>query len=515
MGVQKTKRGDFAALIKAINHSLAERKLGEDLLSALESAKKYFELHFDHDRLQAELESERSKSKRILQASIELSEERDIQKLCNKILSTMRSLVHAEGASLYLVSGQELIFSHVQNEVFNPKFKGARLPLDATSMAGACAIRRQIIHVPDAQNITDSFRMNTTLDEKTGYQTRSALCFPLLKTNQELVGVIQLINSKRESGFSDEDIGIGRALSGSIAISLETSLLYKNIEELFEGFIKASVVAIESRDPTTSGHSERVADLTLNLARAVTDSDAPVFRHIRFNEKHLKEIRYAALLHDFGKIGVPEAVLLKETKLYPHELTAIEHRLKLLMVAHPNEQKELKELWSHILEANKPSVVHKDIQADLDRWLNQKRRVLEEELSLLTSDEWKKLTITKGSLSPEDRAQIESHVSHTYRFLKQIPWTRELARIPDIAHAHHEKLDGSGYPQKLHAQEIPFESQMMAITDIYDALTAHDRPYKRAVPIPRAIEIIRAEALARKLNQDLVELFAAQCAKPR
>jgi HD-GYP domain-containing protein (c-di-GMP phosphodiesterase class II) len=471
------------------------------------------ELRAENERLLERMRFETEKLEQLLSASLELSNERDGSKLCDKILTLMRSLSQAEGASLYLADEKNMLhFSHVQNEKVQAEYKHFSLNIDETSMAGACAVRKKIIHVPDVSKIpsNETFKFNAKFDEKSSYKTKSLLCFPLLKSTEELVGVIQLVNSKRDTGFTEQDIELGTALSVHIAVSLETALLYESIENLFEGFIKASVTAIESRDPTTSGHSERVAKFTVNLAQAVSLSEQPAFREMRFNETQLRQLRYASLLHDFGKIGVPESVLLKQKKLFPTELREIELRIKLLKMAKPENAEELEQLWQTILKTNEPTVVTERAAHDLAEYIDKSYLVLGDQIPLLRKEEWVKLSIPKGSLSKEDRAQIESHVTHTYKFLSQIPWTRDLKAIPNIARSHHEKLDGTGYPQQLKQQEIPFESQIMAITDIFDALTAPDRPYKKSLPPEKAIAILFDDAKQNKVNKELVQLFAEQ-----
>lgn len=464
-----------------------------------------------NEHLEIKMRGETERFKLILNASLELANERDTSKLCDKVLTIIRSLCAAEGASLYLADNDEhvLWFSHVQNEKIQMETQHFKLPIDDSSMAGACAIRKKIIHVADVYQIPEgeTFKFNQSFDKRASYRTTSILCVPILKSTEELVGVIQLINSKRNSGYTQEDIEIAKGLSAHIAVALETALLYQNIEQLFEGFIKASVTAIESRDPTTSGHSERVAKLTVRLAEEVSDCQQPEFKDKTFNRDELKQLRYASLLHDFGKIGVPEPILLKEKKLFKEELRDIELRLKLLRLSQPERAGEFEQLWKEILSANEPSVVFEKAKSDLSKYVDQFAQVLGENIPLLTSDEWKRLSISKGSLTQDDRLQIESHVIHTFKFLEKIPWTGNLTRVPEIAKSHHEKLDGTGYPLGLKQEKIPFESQIMAITDIWDALTAADRPYKKSVPRDRAILILKEDASKGKINSELVRLF--------
>jgi HD-GYP domain-containing protein (c-di-GMP phosphodiesterase class II) len=308
---------------------------------------------------------------------------------------------------------------------------------------------------------------------------------------------------------------------------------------LFEGFVTAAVTAIESRDPTTHGHSGRVATMSVGLAEAVDRAGGGPYASVRFSRAQLRELRYAGLLHDFGKVGVREEVLIKEKKLYPPDLQLIEHRFALLIqnaelefermrAKHLLERGrerydetvlalearlrarrvELERYRQAILTANEPTILAEGSFAELQRlaretYLDQHG----DEQPLLTERELRFLSISKGNLDDAERREIESHVNHTYRFLQQIPWTRELRGIPDIAYGHHEKLNGQGYPRQIGAREIPVQTRMMTIADIYDALTASDRPYKRAVSVTQALDILHAESREGLLDRDLLTTF--------
>jgi response regulator RpfG family c-di-GMP phosphodiesterase len=324
-------------------------------------------------------------------------------------------------------------------------------------------------------------------------------------------------------------------------VALQNSRLLENIQALFEGFVQASVTAIESRDPTTSGHSFRVADLTVALATAADRSEQPAFRELHFSAEEMREIRYASLLHDFGKVGVREEVLVKAKKLFPNHLDLIKQRAELIkrgVQLRYGQRKidllmregrdgalaeigqsdgelaaalaELDEHLRAVISANEPSVMPQDVASRIhDLPLLAYEDHLGERHALITPDEAKMLSIPRGSLTPEEFKQIQSHVVHTFQFLIQIPWTKELRRIPEIARSHHEKLNGSGYPEGVRADKIPVQARMMTISDIFDALTARDRPYKAAMPVDRALDIINYERNAGLLDSDLFDLFLA------
>jgi response regulator RpfG family c-di-GMP phosphodiesterase len=298
------------------------------------------------------------------------------------------------------------------------------------------------------------------------------------------------------------------------------------------------VTAIEARDPSTSGHSFRVAELTVALAEVVDRCEAGPYRMLKFRDDELMELRYASLLHDFGKVGVREHVLVKAKKLYPADLDRIRHRVELLkrdLALRAGRRKleralggtsdyaehaaridaeltaALAELDRHldlIAVANEPAVQAQAFMAEILRLASQTWEDADgTPRMVLTPDEARVLAIPRGSLTDEERVAIQQHVVHTYQFLTQIPWTKELRRVPEIARAHHEKLDGTGYPYGARADEIPVQSRMMAIADIYDALTASDRPYKKALRAEEALTILDTERRAGALDSALLDLF--------
>ncbi len=412
------------------------------------------------------------------------------------------------------------------------------------------------INLPDAYRIPPSrpYRFNDSFDRNSGYRTRSVLTLPMRNARDQILGVLQLINCKRNpaarlrtaSDVKREVVAfpltaekLGLSLASQAAVAYENSKLYDEIQRLFEGFVGAAVTAIEQRDPATSGHSFRVSSLTLGLAETVDATEAGKYKDARFTREQMKEIRYAALLHDFGKVGVREDVLVKAKKLYPWQLDLVKSRfdfirkeieagttrrkLELLLErgreAAANELaaidkeftrrlKEIDEDLKFVLEINEPTVLH---SAVFDRIHKIARHTFTdikgESQPVLNATEVAMLSIPRGSLDEDERRQIESHVTHTYDFLAQIPWTRELRRIPQIARAHHEKLNGTGYPLGLRDADIPLPTKMMTICDIFDALNAADRPYKAAVPVDRALKILDESVRDNELDAELYRLF--------
>jgi HD-GYP domain-containing protein (c-di-GMP phosphodiesterase class II) len=478
---------------------------------------------------------------------IRLSAERDPQALLELILTTARRITGSDAGSLYLVDERadgtrELVFALAQNDTVEVPFRTARLPLDRRSVAGYVALTGEPVNLADAYALPpDSpFTINRSFDEQTGYRTRSMLVVPMRTPQGEMLGALQLINC-RAGRFSPRHEMLAGSLASQAAVALANSRLYESVQALFEGFVSAAVTAIESRDPTTSGHSFRVAELTVGLAEAVNRTPTGPYAGRRFSADELRELRYAALLHDFGKVGVREHVLLKAKKLYPAELERIRHRVTLLkreVELRAARQKlgdvlargrrgfarraalvdaeaaarlaELDQALARVLAANEPSVLPREVLAELQDLARPRfEDASGRRHAVLTAEEAEILAIPRGSLTAAEMEEMRSHVVHTREFLSRIPWTRELRRVPQIAGAHHERLDGSGYPRGLRAPDIPIQARMMTIADIYDALTAADRPYKKAVPVEHALDILQAERRAGAVDGDLLDLFIA------
>lgn len=526
----------------------------------IEKAFENLEFDREHEKTLHKLQLAASELETLNRIGMALSTERSTDALLELILTKSREITVADAGSLYLAEeeaggAKHLVFKLTQSDSHSVPFRQFTLPIDTTSIAGYAAATGEILNIPDAYRIrTLPFRMNRDFDRKFGYRTKSMLVVPMKNQKDEVIGVLQLINAKKNAqaklispalvaaeviSFSRRSQELASSLASQAAVALENNLLYQDIQRLFEGFVKASVTAIEARDPTTFGHSERVAKLTVGLAEAVDRSDSGPYKDIHFSGQEIQELRYASLLHDFGKVGVREDVLVKAKKLYPDKLELIKkrflyirkslelegYRKKLDFVlregnqnfaqtfseidsAQNEELARLDDFLQQILQADEPSVLPQKTSerlVEIAGWTFEDPSGPHE--PLLTQDEFRFLSIPKGSLDPDERLQIESHVLHSFRFLSQIPWTKELKKIPEIARAHHEKLDGSGYPYHMKADEIPFESKIMTISDIFDALTARDRPYKRAVPVERALDIIGQEVKSQLLDPNLFHLF--------
>ncbi|HEY7818376.1 MAG TPA: HD domain-containing phosphohydrolase [Vicinamibacteria bacterium] len=542
-----------------------------ELLRTLRNASHYLENQLRLEESQARAEQKARELGELHEIGIALSAEHDHHRLLSLILGKAREITNADAGSLFLVAsldmpietpertvervgGRWLRFRLAQNDSRALRFEEDILAIGPGSIAGYVAETGETLNLEDAYTPSPEkpFAINRSFDETISYRTRSMLTIPMQNHEGECIGVLQLINKKRRRDtvlegpssfdsevlpFDEHDERLVRSLASQAAVSIENNNLYLQRENLFARFVDAAVQAIESRDPTTQGHSRRVAEMTAELARVVNVTTRGPYGPLHISDEQIRELRYAALLHDFGKVGVKEKVLRKATKLYHGELNIVRQRFKTIRrtlesryyrcmldrllskgATHEDIEALERELTrelelverarSAVEEANKPTVTH----YSAFEFIEQLGSVTYDDLdgstkSYLEPEEIVSLTVARGTLTEPERRQIESHVNHTYDFLSTIPWTRDLQDIPELARSHHEKLDGSGYPAGLTAADIPPQTRMMTISDIFDALTAKDRPYKPAVPTAKALAILEEDAGKERIDRHLLDLF--------
>ncbi len=473
-------------------------------------------------------------SDRLLQIGVALSAERDVTKLQQTIVRNARELTRADSGSLYLLEEGEngervLRFAVAQT---GPDDRGAYLnailPLSRTSISGYVALSGETVRIDDAYAVPENaeYRVNRSFDKANGYRTMSVLAEPMRDHEDTIVGVIMLINRKPDfdvvltspahteevvQPFSSRDEHVLRSLASQAGVALENKALLDSIQDLFEQFVRASVKAIEVRDKSTQGHSSRVADLTCLQAEAVNAVRTGIFADLHFNADQVREMRYASLLHDFGKVAVPEYIFGKAKKLPDGRIDAI--RLRFLLAIEQttdvHQREELRALLSHVENANEPRIISMEIGNVLDALARMTYRDLDGERPLLDRAELEFLRIPRGSLSGEERRKMEQHVTQSFYFLREIPWSKTpWQNVPEMAYGHHEHLDGTGYPRGLRGAEIPPQVRMLTISDVFDALTANDRPYKPSLPVERALDILVREFADRgKIDRDLLDLF--------
>ncbi len=517
------------------------------------------------EQLREELSRSRHALREMSKVGMALMGERDPKALFDLILTQARSLTSSDAGSLYLVEkgpdgGQLLHFIASQNDTLpelpSPTF---RLPLDDTSLAGYAATTGEPLIFDDVYELPDGvpFSFNReAFDLKFGYRAKGMLIVPMIDHRDRVVGVLQLINRKSDTAakirtdedsdhwvlpYRDREVDIVSSLAGQAAVAIENGRLYQDIENLFAGFIEAAVTAIDRRDPTTSGHSVRVTELTCDMAELINRQTTGPFADVLFTDPELKQLRYAGLLHDFGKVAVREEVLVKQRKLSPVLEEKVRSRFAMIRVLKRLEAAEarsevvaekglaaavaeleqierrlqdalarVEHYWKAVQDANIPKVLD---EASADILLEIANATFVDfdgqTCSFITPEELHFLQIRRGSLDEAEREQIQSHVVHSYDFLLQIPWTEDLSRVAEIVRGHHEKLDGTGYPDGVTGDQLSLETRIMTVCDIFDALTASDRPYKRAMPVEKALQILEWEANDGMLDKDVVELFSS------
>ena len=512
--------------------------------------------------LRRELEEARAQLMELNKIGMALMSEREPDKLLGLILTQARRLSSSDAGSLYLVETDEvggleqLHFLRSQNDTLphlpSPDFT---LPLDETSIAGYVASTGEPLVLDDVYEMPADlpFSFNkAAFDEKYGYRAKSMLVVPMVDHRDRVVGVLQLINRKSDTEaairtdedsdqwvlpYTDQEVSIVQSLAGQAAVSIENGRLYQDITHLFEGMVKAASTAIDQRDPSTAGHSRRVTKLSCLTAELVNAQTDGPFKDVHFTAQELKQLEYAGYLHDFGKVGVREEILVKAKKLplvlqavvearfqlirRTIEVDAIQAKVDLLSakgledptaIAELDERlaadlAALAEYRTAVEEANIPRVLP-EAAAGVLREIAGKTFTAPDgtEQPYLTEQELHYLSIPKGSLDDSERKQIESHVVQSCDFLSRIPWTEEFSRLIEIVRGHHEKLNGRGYPDGVTGEHLSLETRIMTVCDIYEALTAN-RHYKRGLPVDKALSILRMEAGEGALDPDVVELF--------
>jgi HD-GYP domain-containing protein (c-di-GMP phosphodiesterase class II) len=487
---------------------------------------------------------------------IALSGEPNAGRLLERILSEAQAITHADGGTLYLLRDEDgvprLEFVLMHNQSLHLAQGGTAGPIDLPPIhlyleggaenhhhvAAHAALSKKVVNVVDAY-ASEAFDFSGTkrFDEKNGYRSVSFLTIPLLNHTNEVIGVLQLVNARHPQThevvpFSEYVEPLARALASYAAIALNNLLLVEELKRLLDAFIKVIAAAIDAKSPHTSGHCQRVPLLTELIARAACDDDQD-FADFHFDEDEWYELHVAGWLHDCGKLATPDSVLDKSTKLHTlHDrIHDVETRFAVL-----RQQKEVTTLRA-ILEAPERRQQLEDRLADdlaeladdlaFLRHANKGGEFMAEESKarvnklaqlswldsdgnpqpLLSDDEVYNLCIERGTLTAEERQVINNHMTVTIRMLESLPFPRKLRRVPEYAGGHHEKMDGTGFPRGLTREQMSIPARMMAIADIFEALTAKDRPYKDPMKISQALSIMKKMRDVNHIDPDLYALF--------
>ncbi len=531
-----------------LNNLAGDHILNDLLGSVIKSVKLYAENQISQIKKQAEI-------------GLALSMEKDLNKLLDMIVGAARSLSNADAGTLYILSNDKkrLCFKILQNETLKAKLKGAEnfdkaLPDVAlykdgmpnySNVSSYVALTGKRINIPDVYKAKGfDFAGARKYDASTGYKSKSMLVLPLQNNEDNIIGVLQLLNAKdRETGkttlFSTEYEDQIASLASQASIALTNTQLIQDLKNLLYAFIKSIATAIDEKSPYTGGHINRMHKLTMMIAEKVNENKTGKFKDIFFSGDELEELRIAAWMHDVGKITTPEHILDKGTRLQGlfDKMELIEARFEIAACIIQNDylRRQVKKMGSKAKNNPDLSLLDSDCRTkivqlfkDLEfiktcnsaevfinyekelriREIAKKEFTLKDQkIPLLTPDELDDLCVKKGTLTEEERKIIENHATMTLKILQQLPFPKKLENVPEYAGAHHEKMDGSGYPMGLNAAQLPIQSKIIAIADIFEALTAGDRPYKKSIKLSEALKIMALMKQDGQIDPEIYDLF--------
>ena len=487
---------------------------------------------------------------------ISLSAEKNTNRLLEQILIGAQDLTNADGGTLYLLGDDDrLTFEIMRTRSLGVALGGstnnavqlAPIPLfdkhgkpNNQTIAAFAALTGEVVNIEDAYSARGfNFQGTKDYDKKMDYHSKSFLTLPMKNHENQIIGVLQLINAidpqtHKVISFSAQSQRLAESLASQAAVALTNHQLINDLRILLERFIEVIAGAIDEKSPYTGGHCRRVPIIAMMLANAVHKIDKGAFANLRFSEHELYELKIAALMHDCGKITTPIHVVDKATKLETiyDRIKLIETRFALLkrdteikllqeiMSSEESEQATLRHNYEELLKtfddeleflrhANIGSeFMSKEKQQRVSEIAKRRYRDINGEWQpLLTIEEIYNLNIDKGTLTKEERHTINYHMQSTINMLEKLPFPKQLKNVPEIAGGHHETMDGKGYPRGLTREQMSVQARIMGIADIFEALTAADRPYKKAMPVSQALNILGKMKLDSHIDPDLFDVF--------
>jgi HD-GYP domain-containing protein (c-di-GMP phosphodiesterase class II) len=493
---------------------------------------------------------------RLAQIGVALSAEKNLDRLLERIVDEARFFTHADGGTLYIMTEDEtaLNFAIVQTDSLNIRMggtsgkinwppvqlKNSEGAFNFTNVSAYAALCGTVVNISDVYHAAGfNFEGTRQFDLKTGYRSQSMLVVPMRNHENNIIGVLQLLNARDPATgtvipFSFENQTMTESLASQAAIVLTNHQLIHELEILLDSFIRSIASAIDEKSPYTGGHVRRVAELTMTIAHGINDAKEGPYAEVSFNETQLKELRLAAWLHDVGKIATPEHVVDKAAKLETvfNRVELLKMRFELIRRDHGvvsntgafqdgkwisenaategNEDflSNLEEDYKFLVRDNDGIEVMGDAQIERLMRIAQRKYFLEGEWhSLLNENELANLSIKQGTLTNEERKIINNHACVTYKMLSQLPFPRSLRHVAEYAAAHHERINGTGYPHGLKGEQIPLQSRILALADIFEALTAKDRPYKKPINLSQALKIIGFMVKDGHLDAELFDFF--------
>ena len=482
---------------------------------------------------------------------------KDISVLLEMILSIARRFTKADGGTLYLVDHktQSLVFNVIHNESLNIKKGGGSIELAGVPLyeddntPNLSNVSSYVFHTGEIVNIDDvykakkfQFKGTKKFDKTLHYKSRSMIVIPMTNHEDDIIGILQLINSKdpltnKTIPFNKDDQEKAAALASQASVILTQQTLILELKKLFEAFIKAIAVSIDEKSKHTGGHIQRVTELCMMIAQKI-NKDNTIFKNTTLSLDQMDELRIAALMHDTGKITTPEHIISKSSRLETvhdridlikvrwelfktnQKLDAAQKKLALFdQTTRQNEiaqidnicnekidilKKEFKTL-SHINSTKK--ILDQSLVDQLEKIYEKSSNFSGIDVPYLTEDEFENLCILKGTLTSKERDILNSHAHLTEKILNKLPWPKKLANIPSIAGAHHEKLDGSGYPLHLNKENLNIQARILAIADIFEALSAKDRPYKEPMTLSGTVKVLEQMGENGLIDKDIIKIF--------
>lgn len=473
----------------------------------------------------------------------ELSVNRELSSLLDMIVSEAKNLTNADAGTLYLFNKEKLVldFTIVQTDSLGIHLAGKAGDLDWPSVplyhkdgrknfemvASTCALKDEVINIEDVYETVDfNFEGTKKFDISTGYRSKSMLVIPLKNHEKKIIGVLQLLNKtdmEKVVAFNEEDEEITLSLASQAAVAITNTNLIEDLENLLESFLRSIIYAIRKKSTYTSNHINKMVALSKMIAKAVNE-DEGFYKEKTFSVDELKQINFAALMHDVGKLSTPDYILDKATKLdglndnieviktrawaIKKEIEVAYLKKEMSKVEFENNIKKIDKDLALLVKSNEGSEFLPDeVVKEINSIAQYPFTCNNQKFYLITEEEAKLLTIQKGTLTTEEKNIINEHAKISIDILNKLPFPDKYKNIPSISGNHHEKINGKGYPSGLKGDEISFEARILAIADIFEALTASDRPYKKANNLSTAMKILFFMAKDDDLDRDLVKFF--------
>ena len=489
---------------------------------------------------------------KLIDIGISLSKEKNINILLEKILTEAREISNSDGGTLYLVSDDDkrLHFSIMQNASMNIFLGGSSDPVPDSiypvklydpktgeqnlhNISSACALQGRTIVIEDAYTNTEfDLSGSKGFDKKHNYHSKCFLNVPLKNHKEHVIGVLQLLNPMRKDeiiSYNKDLIKLVESLTSQASIALTNQLLIEEQKQLFKSFIQLVSEALEKKDAATGGHCTRVPNITMMIANAINEDKKSTYKKFKFNDEEMEELFVAGWLHDFGKVATPEYVMNKSTKLEGlyDKIDHIKIRFEVLkrdikikyydLMLEVNKDlkedmiKEIEKVDQNCKFLEKCNIGGEfftdDLKQRVEKIAEYKIHFNNSYMNILSKEEVDFLTLKRGTLSKSEMQVMQGHVSLTYELLDKLPYPKHLSKVPFYAGCHHEKINGKGYPNGYKGDQLPLQARIIALADVFEGLTAPDRPYKEGYKLSKAMNILKSMTMDGEIDKNIFNLF--------